>query len=177
MHVTIAIARDLLQYNNVVERHNLLSVSADTSVVYSAIPENTSQPPVDIYFNEDRSVIDIVSFCTWHTHFEGGDYEEANLLNGFAAANSLVHRRTCLVQEVDSIGNDLGASIVELRDMPVTLAKNCKRLRRWIFGKPPEYEVIDFANYYAGKRVWIELNRKKYLESQYTDCGLSPPEW
>jgi hypothetical protein len=173
MILTLELARELLQYRNVVQyRHPEVD-----GYIFSALPEDARQWTVDLYFNDTCDVVDIVSFGHWHAHCDTAENEEENITRAIATARSLVHRETCVLDECGAEGRYLGSSIVDPTGLPETISKDAQFLRRVVFGQAPRDEAIDYSRYYRGRYIWITLSRKEEIERIYREHDMALPEW
>lgn len=147
------------------------TVNAEYHLVYLFVrPTNPDLEPVYICLDEQRSSIIQFGFGEWHCHPD-------QLEDAIEKASLLVHGKRCIVEECDATGEYLGGGLYGPHELPETLGRKAKSLRRLFFNRVPICETIDFSRYFRGRHIWVSHDRKAETERVYRELGMPGPEW
>jgi hypothetical protein len=138
MIVTVEIAQRLLDYEHVTLTHRRDESfrKAPRIAVFSALPDQRNLPAVDIYFNDECDVVDIVSFGHWHGHYDTAGDEEKNTRNAFRSARELVKRKVQIINQFTRNGKYLGSDGHRPGDALPSRLHNAEYAERLVFGLP-----------------------------------------
>ncbi len=139
-------------------------------------PTSPDLSAINLNFDYGIETIDSVEYFSSkaHAHFERWGCEHRNVVEAVRSVDRLVKRTECLVEYLDSKGDYLGSAIVQPREVPETLSKSTKQLRRTFFDRAPQLEPVPWRLYlerdhlYISKTLQAELDRirRKLVEQE-----------
>ena len=172
--LTVDQLKKRLQWDNIEEERR--SQEYQGRMYYDRIfhirPSSPDYPEIYFLFDDDVTSLAQLGFSEWHGHYDEFADERRNIVQAIKTARTLVLREACLVEERDAQGRYIGSSILGPDEIPRTVSKKARKLRRVFFDREPIEEEIDLSRYYEGKHLYVEKQAKKETERVFRESGM-----
>ncbi len=146
--------REQLQWPAIVEEQRRVEYSGSNPAflgevarfgVFRVKPSNRAWPDIRLVCDPSFRSVEQVEFSAWDGYDVDGYERSLGGVVHFVA--DLVHRVICVVEEIDSRGECLTASLLGPNEAPDSLYKKTTMLRRVLFDREPRDQEIDFDRY------------------------------
>jgi hypothetical protein len=139
---------------------------------FQVLPGEPDWPTIDLLFDGDLKFLQELQFSHWHAHYDGLDDPRKNLSTALRGVRSLLRGELCLVEELNADSNYRGGSLLRPNELPGTLGKDIRKLRRVFFNRAPVLEEIDSTRYWEGKHFFVTWTEKEKTEKIYRKAGM-----
>lgn len=132
-------------------------------------PSRAELDSIHFCVSADRLVLSQFGFGNWHYH--------PDIIDAIEMARLLVCGERCIVEQLDAAGEYCSGGVYLRNEVPTSIGKDVKELRRVFFNREPVTEAIDYEQYFRGKHGLISHKSKAEMEDFYRQHGMPVPEW